>query len=841
MIGETISHYRILERIGAGGMGVVYRAEDTSLKRHVALKFLPPRLTADHDAVARFEREAQTAAALNHPNIVTVYEIGRHEDQIFIAMELVEGRTLREMIDERPLPLDQALDIAVQTGEALAKAHEAGVVHRDVKPANVLVDTDGRVRVLDFGLAKLRGVVQLTQEMSTLGTVRYMSPEQAAGGEVDRRSDVWSLGVVLYEMVAGRRPFDGEFENAVIYAITNENPEPVTALRSGVPLDVERIIAKALAKKPAERYQRVDEMLVDLRAAGRALDSGVQAPPVTQRPRVRKRVVAGVGVLVILAAFLVVLQWLPRPIGVESSDRKSIAVLPFHNLSPDPENEYFTDGITEDITTQLSKIADLRVISRTSTLRYKDTHKPVREIGEELGVAVILEGSVRRVGDRVRIVGQLIDTRTDEHLWASTYDRTLDDIFQIQSDVAQQIARALEATLSPEEAARIEAAPTKNLEAYETYLRGREYYNRYVKEDNEVAVALFKKAVEEDPEFALAYAGLADAYGQRALRFDYSVDWIDSSLATARRAIAIRPDVAEGYKALGLGLFVSGRYREGLEASLRATELNPNLTTSIGNIGITYLMLGYYDETIYWLRKDIELSGKETRSGTQDVGLAGAYEALGMYDRAHECYEIAVANRPEDIWTRYWVGNLYLVEGRYDKVAEQIAEIERYGPGTHWGHWLKADLAMDKRDFAAAKRHVLAAIEATERGTVSFELFNAGNLVALGFLLHETGDPDSAATVLAEAERMLSPELAKGTEDYSAYSSMAMIHILRGEEEDAMEDLRRAFELGKRAPADYERDPAYDAIRDTPAFQEFFAEVKENAARMHKRVEDNDW
>jgi TolB-like protein len=768
-------------------------------------------------------------------------------------MEYVEGRTLRDMIDERPLPLDVALDVAIQTGEALGKAHGAEVVHRDVKPDNILVDTDARVRVLDFGLAKLRGAVQLTREASTLGTVRYMSPEQASGDDVDRRTDVWSLGVVLYEMVAGRRPFEGDFENAVVYAITNEDPQPLTSLRSGVPLELERIVAKALAKKPSERYQGVDEMLVDLRAVRRSLETGSPAaagptagPSMSTtarrdgRSRARRWLVVLVAATVVVAAVVTVTKLGPRLVP-EPPDRRSIAVLPFHNLNPDPENAYFADGITEDITTQLSKIADLRVISRTSTVRYKDTEKPIREIGEELNVAVVLEGSVRRAGDRVRIVAQLIDTRTDEHLWAETYDRTLSDIFQIQSDVAQQIARALEATLTPEETARIQSEPTENLEAYETYLKGREYYNRYRNDDNEVAITLFQKAIEQDPNFALAYAGLADAYSQRVMRFGFTPDWNDSSLAAANRAIELAPDLAEGYKALGLALMLLGKNRQSLDASLRAVELNPNLSSAISRLASMYLYIGKFDETIYWCRRKMTLVVDDDAAGITLSLLAGAFHYLGMYERARDYYAQVLAKRPDDVFNRYWFGKLFQVTDRPDLVREQIAEIERFSPGHYWAHYLRADLAVETRDYRAAKNHVLAATQSLRTEPSMYSYFRPGTLAYLGYLLQKTGDADSSETVLSEAERLVRLEIEGGVDDWMPYYTLACIYTVRGDLEEALAMLRRSYELGNTEYYDYKKNPVFERLRGTEGFTRLLAEVRKNSDRMRQRVEDNDW
>jgi len=375
MIGKSISHYRITEKLGGGGMGIVYKAEDTRLKRTVALKFLPPDLTRDEDAKKRFVHEAQAASALEHPNICNVHEIDETQDgQMFICMACYEGETLKKKIERGPLKVDEAVNIAVQVAGGLARAHEAGITHRDIKPANVMVTDRGEVKIVDFGLAKLSGRTRVTKTGTTAGTIAYMSPEQSRGEGVDSRTDIWSLGVVLYEMLTGKLPFKGDYEQAVVFSILNEDPEPLRNLRSEVPIGLERIVHKAMAKSPGERYRQVRDVLVELETLGTEQET--------------RSMTAGRG-------------------------RKSIAVLPFKSLSESKEDEYFSDGITEDILTQLSRIGDLKVISRTSVMRYKKSEKSLLEIGRELGVATILEGSVRRSGDRVRIVGELIDAQTD--------------------------------------------------------------------------------------------------------------------------------------------------------------------------------------------------------------------------------------------------------------------------------------------------------------------------------------------------------------------------------------------------------------------------------------------
>ncbi len=580
-------------------MGEVYRARDPRLSRDVAIKVLPASFSNDPDRLRRFELEARAAGVLNHPNIIAVYDVGSHEGAPYVVSELLEGETLREVLADGRLPPRQAIDFALQMAQGLAAAHDKGIVHRDLKPENLFITKDGRVKILDFGLAKLTRpeteagplteaptATAGTEPGVVMGTLDYMAPEQVRGKPADVRSDIFSFGAILYEMLSGRRAFRRDSAADTMSAILKEDPPDISPAKRDISPALERIIRHCLEKKPEQRFHSAHDLAFDLSAA--ASESGLTRPRLPARTPL---LWAGAALIALVAVLAVLLlrtrgnQGL-RP-GAAAPDRKSIAVLPFQNLSPDPENAFFADGMTEDILTQLAKIRDLKVISRTSVMRYKGTQKPLREIAAELSVATVLEGSVRRAGDRVRIVGQLVDARTDQHLWAETYDREIKDVFAIQSEVAQQIAAALKATLSPAEKKRIEQSPTQDLAAYDLYLKGRELYNRYRKTDNEAAIELFQKALELDPAFALGYAGLGDAYAQRALRFGFPQSWLDTSLEVSRKAIALNPELAEGYKALGLAYQAKGKYRESLDATRRAAEINPNYAAAVGNVGAT--------------------------------------------------------------------------------------------------------------------------------------------------------------------------------------------------------------------------------------------------------------
>src|SRR5882724_1829840 len=574
LIGKLIGHYRIESLIGIGGMGEVYLARDEGLGRKAALKLLPDSLTTDETQLGRFKNEARTASALNHPNILTVYEIGTEGNVQFIATEFIEGVTLRTALVSGRLSVHRALEISVQVASALAAAHDAGVVHRDIKPENIMLRPDGYVKVLDFGIAKLTEqrlasddrTLETTAALQTrpglvLGTAHYMSPEQARGQKVDARSDIWSLGVVVYEMVAGSPPFRGETPSDCIAAILTAEPAPLSSISPDVPAKLESILQKALRKNTGERYQTIKEMLAELRVLKAKLETDSSLSETKahaqsilgKAKRPKKRVLVALVAALLAAAAVACFFYFRAPAPL--ANEKSIAVLPFENLSADKSNAYFADGIQDEILTRLSKIADLKVISRTSTQRYKKTHQKPSEIAKQLGVANLLEGSVQKTNDQVRVNVQLIRAASDSHLWAETFDRRLTDIFSVESEVAKAIADQLRAKLTGQEEQVIAARPTENPEAYDAYLRGLAYTLRTGNSPANTlgAQKYLKAAVRLDPKFALAWALLSyvDALGYLTLTLQPTEALRDETGQAAATALALQPNLGEAILAKG--------------------------------------------------------------------------------------------------------------------------------------------------------------------------------------------------------------------------------------------------------------------------------------------------
>ena len=847
--GAKLGPYEILAPLGAGGMGEVYRAKDPRLGREVAIKVLPATFSRDPDRLRRFEQEARAAGVLNHPNILAIHDIGTHDGSPYVVSELLEGETLRARLAGGALAPRKAISYALQIAHGLAAAHEKGIVHRDLKPENIFVTRDGRVKILDFGLAKLvekeesSRITNLptvgTEPGVVLGTVGYMSPEQARGRPADPRSDIFSFGAILYEMLSGNRAFQGDSVADTIGAILMKEPQELSKTNREISPGLERVVRHCLEKDPEQRFHSAHDLAFDLEAL-----SDVSAPASGERTirpksdRHRRTALALTGV--VAAALLIVvavLLWRARggksgaPSG-SALGRKSVAVLPFQNLSPDPENAFFADGMTEDILAQLSKIRDLKVISRSSVMRYKGTQKPVQTIASELGVATVLEGSVRRAGNRVRIVGQLIDARTDEHLWAETYDRDLRDVFAIQSEVALRIATALKATLSPAEKKRIEQSPTQNLAAYDLYLKGRELYNRYRKADNEAAIELFQKALELDPAFALGYAGLGDAYAQRANRFGFRQSWLDTSLEVSRKAIALNSELAEGYKALGLAYLTKGKYRESLDATRRAAEINPNYAAAVSNVGAVLRHLGRLDEALPWILRGFEL---DPTGAVGSATIGSTYEALGDARQAERWLKRSLELQPDLGQGKLFLIYFYLQQRRDEEALQQARTVTLVlnDPPAFNAAGITELMTGNLPRAQQLFEQVLPSFRGVRQGVRNA---GAGAETYLAYLLLRTGRRGEAEVLLQESLATDRRAADDGNEDWSVPYDTACVYALRGEKDEAFRLLDKAVEAGWRGWPLGTRNPLLDSLRSDPRFHRIEARLEELVGQMRRRA-----
>ena len=643
-------------------MGVVYEAEDSRLGRNVALKFLPPELARDGSSLERFQREARAASALNHPGICTVYAIEEHEGQHFIVMECLEGRTLAQMMAARPpFDLEGVLSIGIQIADALESAHARGIVHRDVKPANVFVNDRGQVKILDFGLARIEGarrgndaavsrletVGDLTTPGTAMGTVSYMSPEQARGQLADARSDLFSLGTVLYEMATGTLPFPGETSAVVFDAILNRDPLPAVERNPVLPPELSRILDKALEKDRNLRYQTATDLKTDLSRLKRDMDSG--------RKRAAEKADSRGG-------------------GTKQVE-KSIAVLYFENLSGVKEDEYFRDGITEDIITELSKIKGLNIFSRPTVLAYRDKPVTPAQIGQQLNAAYVLAGSLRRSGSRLRINAQLVDTHTDFPLWSERYDRQMEDVFELQDEIARKIAEALRVTLSPQEEAALASKPTENLQAYDLYLRGKSYARRLTRQDNEFALQMFENAVALDPGFALAHAAIANVCAQTHYSYGRDPVWLERARAASRKAVALRPELPEPTVAHAWSLYADGRYDDAEQAVRQAIERKSDCEGAYYLLGRTLFAAGRYQELADVAEKAMEAGGQDYNIFVpiqNALGALGKSEALkNVRQRSIQALESHIRSVPEDARARVLLASDYAESGRTEDAIRE--------------------------------------------------------------------------------------------------------------------------------------------------------------------------
>ncbi len=839
--GGMVNHYRIVELLGAGGMGEVYLAVDTRVGRKVALKVLSNVFTGDEARIRRFQQEARAASALNHPNIITIHEVGRTDSLHLIVTELIEGETLRERLAKK-LKLQESLDISIQIADALLAAHEAGIVHRDIKPENVMIRPDGYVKVLDFGLAKLieqpvMGEAVDTQAVTkalvktdagtVMGTVAYMSPEQASGGAIDARSDLWSLGVVLYEMVAGQRPFDGKTPNHIIVSIIEEEPISLSRHAGGAPEELERIVTKALTKDCEERYQTAKDLLIDLRRLKKRLeldaelkrvgaeaseakdeatndspahDAGVgvattggraasaagtlTAQPVTSAMSSVEYIVHGVGrhktialialaALVIAAASVAYLTGFTGGLGAGGKAIESLAVLPLVNTAADPETEYLSDGITESLIKSLSQLPHMRVMSRNSVFRFRGRETDAQAAGRALGVQAVLTGRVTPRGDMLLISVELVDARDNTHLWGEQYNRKLTDLISLQNEITRDVSQKLGARLSGADERKLTKNYTENTEAYQAYLKGRYFWNKGIAPDYGKSRDYFQQAIEIDPTYALAYAGLADYYGFSSANGFLPPDenWRKAEAAT-NKALELDDTLAEAYNPLAaVKLYYRRDWRASEQAFKRGIELNPNFAEIRHHYGLRLVSFGRNEEALAEMGRAIELDPLSTRF---NLNRARLLFFMREYDRAIDQFHKTLELDRNFAPAHEWLGNAYEQKGMY---TEAVAA------------WSKALTLRGEAEQAAILERAYA---------------------ASGF--------EQAVRALAQQRLERVQERTKRGEYVAAFEYLTA-YTRMGDKEQAFAWLAKVVEERNGFALEIEINPIYDSLRDDPRFQ----------------------
>jgi eukaryotic-like serine/threonine-protein kinase len=683
MIGQTLGHYLILETIGAGGMGVVYRARDKRLERDVAVKILPPGSLHDEASRRRFRKEALALSKLNHPNIATVHDFDREAEVDFLAMELVAGETLSQKIQAGVLPEKEIVSLGEQIASALDEAHEHHIVHRDLKPGNIMITPKGQVKLLDFGLSKLlqppgsmTTAETLGQTAGAAGTVPYMAPEQLQGENVDARSDFFSLGAVLYEMATGRRPFREETLTRLTDAILHQTAVSPRALNPRISPELELVILKCLEKQPEHRYQSAKEILADFRRLATRTPSAKVLIPTSVPNRSRAILVAGAAGIAVIVAIALALSsdTLRRRLfgAAPTAQIHSLAVLPLENYSRDPEQDYFADGMTEALITDLSKISALRVISRTSAMQYKGVKKSLPEIARELQVDAVIEGSVERAGDRVRITAQLIQAKNDEHLWADSYDRDLRDVLSLQDDVARQIAAQVQVKLTPQEQKQLASPGSTNPEAYQLYLQGRFHWNKGDEPNLKKSIEYYQQALGKDPNYALAYAGLADSYSAFSDWYSPPRQVMPQAKAAAVKALKLDESLAAAHNSLCVIYTIYDWDWQGAEKECRrAIELNPSFADAHDNYATYLSAIGQWDKMAAELRRAEELDPLSFHIYSDG---ASDFFSAHQYDQGVEQAQKAIELQPDFFQAHSWLALIYVQMGR---LPEAVVEAQK--------------------------------------------------------------------------------------------------------------------------------------------------------------------
>ena len=833
MIGRTLKQYRITAKLGQGGMGEVYLAEDSRLKREIALKVVPESMAADPDRRSRLEREAQAIAALSHPNIVTIFSVEEAEDLLFITMERVQGQSLSEMIEDGGMPLQQLFDIATPLADAVAAAHERGITHRDLKPDNVMVDSAGRVKVLDFGLAKVtdtegagqdfEGATHLptatvTEEGQILGTVHYMSPEQAEGKRVDARSDVFSLGIVLYEMATGERPFQGDTPISTLSAILKDTPDSVTDLNTRLPRHLDRILRRCLHKDADRRYQTAKELRNELEELKEEIDSGSKetSVPTPKQERAKRPVwlwPAVVGLAIVLAV-LVGMKLIDADddaereaasvvpdddlLGpTETADvavRKMIVVLPFENLG-EAEDDYFAAGVTEEITARLGTVGDLGVISSNSAMLYRGTTQSTQQIGEELGVDYLLQGKVRWArsedgASRVRITPQLVRVADDTQIWADSFDETIDDVFTVQTRIATGVIDELDLALGGG-ASLVAARPTTdNLEAWQAFLRGKQVNEMRVGSDNPLAEQLLERAVELDPGFVDAWAELSKVHsGRMHMGVDISPQRDNQALEAAETAMRLDPTSPQSHMAMGYYHYWGHKdYEAAMSEFEIAKKLLPNSFEILSARGFVRRRQGNWGGALEDLSRALEINPLQYRS-SYEVGLT--QQALGNYPAAREMFQRTLNIQPDFTESLFWAAQTHWVENGDLKGGRTAVDSIPAALSENWVAWARYLQSILEREPAAA----LASLELYHGNRINYMPMIFPTFFLSGWAKSLMGDQDGARSDLESAAAYLESLLEEIPDDYTVIPALGLTYAMLGDREAALFQARRAAEL----------------------------------------------
>ena len=781
MIGQTISHYRIVEQLGAGGMGVVFKAQDSRLERAVALKFLPEKLAQQPQALERFRREARAASALNHPGICTIYDIGEQDGRTFIAMEYIDGETLRSHIHVKPLPVEEILELGIQIAEALEAAHAEGIIHRDIKPANIFVTKRGRAKVLDFGLAKLipKGIAsgntdpddESSDSNSIVGiisgTPSYMSPEQVRGDGLDPRTDIFSFGLLLYEMATGKQAFSGGTGGVIIEAVLTRSPDPVRSINPNIPPRLEEIIDKALHKDRAKRYQHAADVLADLQRLKREIDSGARAGDEGPVSATMSNI-SGAGALSSTGKHRARSSTAAKTVD-------SLAVLPFENASRDPDNEYLSDGITGSLINNLATVPKLRVMAQSTVFRFKGREIDPQAVGRDLNVRAVLTGRVTHSGGSLRIGAELVDVATGTQLWGAQYDRKSGDIFAIQDEISNEISGKLRLQLSRAQKKKLTRRHTEDPEAYRIYLKGRHHWNRWTEEGFYKAIEYFQQAVQKDPEYALAYAGLADCYVLLGWNsYLLPKDAFPKAKAAALTALQLDPNLGEAHAALAAVLWLyDWQWQEAQKEFKRSLELNPT-----------------YPTANHWHAEYVMTMGRQI-------------EAIALMKKSQTLDPLSIIINVAIGWANY-------MARRYDDALEQFLQTVELDPNYPVTHWFLGLL------YRATGPYDLAITEG-EKGVN----FSGGSPVIRAALAHSYGK----AGRTKEALQILD-DLAKLAErKYVASHFFAGIHIGLGENNRALEYLEKSYEEHSHWLIYLHMDPSMDDLRNDPRFQDLVKRV----------------